>query len=256
MKYAPRYDALRRNAILDAPRPYLTIKMSQPTDQSRTQSVQKNVPTQSMGTSNKVGVVNQWLIPVAIALIFVGFLSVWMPNKAAGLAMLGLEIGEWVKFLPEVQAGQTPSRTLFYLPPLTLALAVLIWSAGWHGWQVWLLRLLALAAATLALPSVPDILDTGNLGEMGERVRVGSVLLVAIFTLVVWKVRHFPPIILSVLGLIGAIFPSYAYFAIRPVIASYLQHTPGVGYGLWLSLLGHLILIVAGLLLSQQKSEQ
>ena len=50
----------------------------------------------------------RWLAPIGFALIFVGYLSVWLPNKAAGLAMLGLEIGEWVKFLPEVQFGQLP----------------------------------------------------------------------------------------------------------------------------------------------------
>ena len=213
-----------------------------------------------MSAQSSRSIVNLWLIPIAVALIFVGFLSVWLPNKAAGLAMLGLEIGEWVKFLPEVQAGQTANRTLFYLPPLTLALSVLLWSAGWRGWQVWLLRALAVAAATLALPSVPDILDTGNLGEMGERLRVGGVMAVAAIALGVGIFGRFATSrlaapILIMIGLIGAILPTYAYFSIRPIIASYLRYTPSVGYGLWLSLLGHLIIIAAGVLLLRQKND-
>ena len=49
---------------------------------------------------------NQWVAPIGIALTFVAYFMVWMPNQAAALSILGQELGEWVKFLPEVRTGQ------------------------------------------------------------------------------------------------------------------------------------------------------
>ncbi len=175
--------------------------------------------------------------------------------------MLGLEIGEWVKFLPQVQAGQTIDRTYFYLPPLTASLAILLWSAGWRGWQAVVVRGVAMIIATLALPAIPDILNRSNPGEMGERIRVGCVLLIGILALYFQFRRRTGfgrklPYALIILGLVGAIMPTYSYFSFRPIIATYLRFTPGVGYGLWLTLGGHCLLILAGLLLLRQQKEQ
>ncbi len=207
--------------------------------------------------------INFWLAPIAFALIFVGYLSVWLPNKVAGLAMLGLEIGEWVKFLPGMRwdAVNNPDplvdRNWFYLPPIMLSAALLLWSTRWRssGW-LWLVRLLALAAATLALPAIPDILNhpRESLPRMSWVVACGVVFLLV--SVVGDKFGRIPPILITILGLIGAILPTWAYFAMIPIISDYTRETPGVGYGVWLSLVGHIGLIVLGLFLfRQQKSD-
>lgn len=63
-----------------------------------------------------------------------------MPGPVAGLQLIGLEMGEWVKFLPQVQAGQiNVSRNLFYLPPILLGLlfgSTVILATRWPTWVV------------------------------------------------------------------------------------------------------------------------
>jgi hypothetical protein len=80
-----------------------------------------------------------WL---AFTMILAGYLMVWLPQPVVGLSLMGLEMGEWVKFLPQVQAGSLPDRNLFYLPPITLSLMMIIWTAGWPNrrWQTWAAR--------------------------------------------------------------------------------------------------------------------
>ena len=52
---------------------------------------------------------------LGLTAIFIGYLTVWLPNELAGLAFLGVEIGEWVKFLPAVQAARDYGLTTIAL---------------------------------------------------------------------------------------------------------------------------------------------
>jgi hypothetical protein len=92
-----------------------------------------------------------------VTLVVVSFFAVWLPHEAAGLAFLGLELGEEAKFLPAVRAGLIiPGRSLFYLPPVTAALALLLESVGWNNrrLQTWILRGVAVLVSLLAFPAL------------------------------------------------------------------------------------------------------
>ncbi len=181
------------------------------------------------------------LLPIAFALIFVGYFAIWLPNEAVGLAMQGLEIGEWVKFLPETRNGQVAlSRVWFYAPPLTLGTALALFTATWSArWQTWLVRGVAFLMATLALPSAPDILQRGR----SELLRVLLVLLVGIICLLAGKLGKIERWGTVVLAVVGGIMPLVAYLIFRPIIAQHLTFTPAIGIGVWLNLLGHLLLL-------------
>lgn len=181
------------------------------------------------------------LAPVAFALIFVAYFAVWLPNEAVGLAMQGLEIGEWVKFLPETRNGQVAlSRVWFYVPPLTLGTALALFTASWSSlrWQTWLVRLTAFLMATLALPSIPDILQRGR----SELLRVGLVFLVGVVCLVAGRLGKVERLGTLILAIVGGIMPFAAYLVFRPIIAQHLTFTPDIGIGVWLNLVGHLLL--------------
>jgi len=47
----------------------------------------------------------QILIKAGFTAILLGYLLVWLPHEAAGLSFIGIELGEWVKFLPQVRSG-------------------------------------------------------------------------------------------------------------------------------------------------------
>jgi hypothetical protein len=190
-----------------------------------------------------------WL---AFTMILAGYLMVWLPQPVVGLSLMGLEMGEWVKFLPQVQAGSLPDRNLFYLPPITLSLMVIIWTAGWPNrrWQTWAARCLAILVSLLAFPAVEAIRF-----EPADQWSLRLFLIaMVIFAAVASALAHHLPAILSPLLLLflaglGGLLPIWAYLVMRPVIAQLLRTEIGIGPGIWFTLGGQLLVVVVSLLL-------
>ena len=51
------------------------------------------------------------------------------------------------------------ARDYFYLPPITLSAALILWTTTWveRGWRAWAVRGLALLVSLLAFPAIEDI---------------------------------------------------------------------------------------------------
>lgn len=193
---------------------------------------------------------------LGLALILVGYFLPWLPNPAAGLSFIGLEIGEWVKFVPQVQMGEvTPGRDLFYLPPITLGLILALLTAGWPNrrWQTWAMRGLAVLVSLLAFPSL-DAIRFEPASEWRVRLLlVGLVMLVALLSGVLGapgRGRRFIPYLIALVALLGASLPTWAFLAMLPAIRTLLGPV-AAGPGLWLNLAGHLW--IAGLALAQPR---
>lgn len=190
-----------------------------------------------------------WLALVAITLILVAYFLDWIPHPAAGLTLIGLEVGEWIKFLPGMRnvADPVTNRTWFYLPPITAALALLGLTADWPigRLQTWLARAIAGVVALLALPQLEVIRDEPS---AEWRTRVVWILLVGVAALLVGLVgkrARVVALLWIVVALIGGLLPTIGYVQIRPVIATALQESVGIGVGVWLNLAAHLLLAVA-----------
>lgn len=186
--------------------------------------------------------------PLGFTLILLGYLLVWLPHPAAGLSALGVEIGEWIKFLPGVRGGQAAAdRNWFYLPPITLAYLMLHWTIGWPArrWQTWLARAAAVLVSWLAFPAWESLLEEP---ASEWRLRLAWVGLISLSALLIFWWPRRPAGWLDGLALAavlaGALLPTWAYFALRPVVAQALRAPVGVGPGLWLNLIGHSLLFV------------
>lgn len=185
-------------------------------------------------------------------LILAGYLMVWLPQPVVGLSFIGLEMGEWVKFLPQVRSGQiAASRNLFYLPPVLLGLMLALWTAGWPNrrWRTWAMRFLAIVVAMLAFPAVEAFLQESSDQWL---TRVLMILLVAIATASIPLTDRLPDhglrvarIIMLILAVAGLILPTWAYLEIRPVVAQLLNNSVGIGPGVWLNGAGFLMVAIA-----------
>ena len=195
----------------------------------------------------------QTLCKLGFTLILLGYLMVWLPHEAAGLSFIGLEIGEWIKFLPQVRSGQLAAdRNLFYLPPITLGMMLALWTAGWPNrrWQTWAMRALAAMVAMLALPSVEVVLGEGSDQWLSRLIMVLLVVLVAVL---VSLLRRMPRGLgqtiswtaMLILALLGLVLPTVAYLSVRPAVSELLSDGVGAGPGLWLNGIGHLLVAVA-----------
>ena len=191
---------------------------------------------------------NQWVAPIGIALTFVAYFMVWMPNQAAALSIIGQELGEWVKFLPEVRTGQVSlGRNWFYAPPLTLATITLLWTRTWpNRWQTWAMRAVAFVLCWPAFPVITLILNEPRSEWM---LRVGLIILLGLLTIFVGQLGNLPAqsvlIMVGLCALLGGLMPMLAYWIHRPIIELYLNAPLGIGVGVWANLLGHALLLAA-----------
>lgn len=181
------------------------------------------------------------LLLAGLTAVFIGYLSVWLPGPAAGLQLLGVELGEWIKFL-----GVGAIRDLFYLPPIILGLMLVWLTMGWENgrWQTWLMRGLALLVSLLTFPALEDITGASRSEYLLRVALIGlvglTVVLAALFGgKLVAKWAWLPWVLLAVLGIVGAALPLWYYVSqVQPYVAGVLGVPVGVGWGLILYTMG------------------
>ena len=190
----------------------------------------------------------QTLLILSFTAIFIGYLNVWLPGPGAGLSFLGIEMGEWFKFL-----GLGSHRDLFYLPPITLSLMLIVWTNTWsrQGWQAWLMRFTAVLISLLAFPAIGDISGPVREQYVLRVVMIAVVVLAAVlsgFWHPTGKRQRLPWILLALLGLIGAFLPTWIYMIVRPFASQIMGVLIGIGVGVILNGVGHLIVTAVSLI--------
>jgi hypothetical protein len=172
-----------------------------------------------------------WLIPVAGLLALTGYFGPWVNHRVAGLVVTGLDLGEYVKFLPVVRGGQVILwREGFYLPLVAVSLTfsfVAFHRAFGYSWTVraLLLGVAIIAAANLLPPAwTPTRLLTPEFYQQGSAILI-CLGAVAFSPLLALLPRWF--ILLSNLLLCGFALwvPVRNFLRVLPDIAS-LYHQP------------------------------
>ena len=93
----------------------------------------------------------RWLLPATIGVTLVGYFGPWVDHPVAGLVIMGLDLGEYVKFLTPVRSGQIALwREGFYLPLVVVSLAASLFAFRRELRYPWLVRGLLLATAVVA----------------------------------------------------------------------------------------------------------
>ena len=193
------------------------------------------------------GINDRLLLIVGITAVFVGYFSVWLPGPAAGLRFIGVEMGEWIKFL-----GVDMSRNLFYLPPITLGLTMAWWTAVWPNrrWQTWVMRGAAVGISLLAFPAWEDFRGPAQVEYLPRIWLIGAVV-ISVLIAAGWGLRPFPValpwFLIAVVGIFGLVLPTWITVMVRPVVAQSLQMSVGIGVGVWLNGVGHLLMTAVSL---------
>ena len=214
----------------------------------------------------------QWSTWVHLGFVFilVGYFLPWFKLDAAGLTLIGIDISEWLKFMPQFATGEMvapagseglcvtptggelPNRNYFYLPPLTLGGMVVMWSivgAG-RGVRGWLVAAVGCAIALLAMPAFEALpLNLERFCQFSEwRFRLISIGLVMALTAARPLLGRLQPdyhiIAITLLALTGAVFPSWLLYLSRSAYIFWLRLTPDPGLGFWLHLVGTLLILI------------
>lgn len=195
----------------------------------------------------------RYLIVVGAALALVGYFAPWVNHPAAGLAILGLDLGEYVKFLVPVRDGSIRVwREGFYLPLLTVSLALSFFAFRAEvAWPLWL-RIVALATAIVAaLNMLPPAWTPALLRTPEFRLQTIWILLalaaVATSPLLALLPRWLPAALTVAGALASILLCAWMFFAVLPAIETLYNHPIRAAWGLWLMLAG-LVALAAGAL--------
>jgi hypothetical protein len=92
-----------------------------------------------------------YLFPILPLLILLGYFGPWFGHGAAGLVVTGLDLGEFVKFIPQVRSGDVYVwRPGFYAPLVVAGLFFALYAFGPRRSLPWAIRYLMVAGAFVA----------------------------------------------------------------------------------------------------------
>jgi hypothetical protein len=202
-----------------------------------------------------------YLVLAAIVLAAISYWAPWVDHDTAALKLSGQDLGEFVKFIPDIRREEMRfPRQLFYLPPFVCVVCLVLLSTNRRlPYPRWL-RAGMLLAAILLLPGLlppawghPRDLFTREFRLQGIALLLG-LLLVAAHGALRSLSRRTLSLALVVLALVGLIPAQWAFWAIRPHIwTAYNTPTIHLGWGLWLDIAAWASLLFTAALLYKSR---
>lgn len=192
-----------------------------------------------------------WWLPAGLLLALAGYFGPWVGHSAAGLVITGLDLGEYVKFLPVVRSGGiTIWRPGFYAPLAAIGLAALL--SAYHAvyWPRAPLRLIPLAIALVAAFNlVPPAWTPSRLLETEFRVQTTTMLLLlaatAVSPFLALVPRRVSAALATLFAVAGLAFSIQGYLAVRPAIAELYAGPLGMAWGPWIMAIGLVLIAVS-----------
>lgn len=203
----------------------------------------------------------KWGILISSLLALVGYFGPWINHRVAGLVIIGLDLGEYVKFLVPVRSGQISVwREGFYLPLVTVSLALSLSAyrdrfAYW--WPVRSVMLLVAAVAALnMLPPAwgPPLLLTAEFRL--QSMAIGVCLVIILFSpFMALLSRWISSGIVVTLSLVAIWFPVRDFLRVLPSIRELYHNPVEFGWGIYVMVLG-LIILSGAILYAAWRHEQ
>lgn len=197
----------------------------------------------------------------ALLLLAVGVWGAWLPQPAAGLTILGIDLPEYVKFVPEVQSGAIPlHRETFFLPLISLVGGMLL-VGTWRRsplplWQRGLLLALTVPVILAMLPPAwtPFLMRQP---EFRPQVHLMAGMGAAVLLSPLWL--RLGERLRGVLWLVLALLPwgaLRAYVALQPALSALYQQPLSYGPGFYATIGGAVLLLWAGVFLLAAKQNR
>ena len=190
---------------------------------------------------------------LALALAYWGR---WIAHPVAGLNILGVDLPEYVKFVPEVRYGVIPlNRLIFFITPTSLTLGLILLASLQARFPLGLRILAGVLAVPVALSMLPPAWTPGVLmtPEFRFQTLLIMALIMAAFLIPLWQ-RLLPDWARGLLWVILAlanIIPWRGFMSIIPALETLYHHPlhPGPGV-VWLGISMVMMLITGGLLMA------
>ena len=193
-----------------------------------------------------------WFIAGAV-LMLLGYFLPWFKHPLAGLTLIGLDISEWLKFLPQFQSGELPNRNYFYLPPIILGALLILWAAFdiKDRFRGWVMTGVGVCIALIGLPALEALpLDAQKFAQTSEwafrLILIGCVGLLGLSRPLLQRVpARWLVMLMAIITLIGGILPARLLYLSRSAYIFWLRLTPNPGLGFGLHVLASIFILIA-----------
>lgn len=187
-----------------------------------------------------------YLLMIITVTALAGYFGPWVPHPAAGLVITGLDLGEYVKFLPDVMSGQIALRREGFYTPLMAGSLIASLFASRRALPPPVRGFWLVAAAPLALAMLPPAWSPSVLRLPEFRIQAIAIAACLAAIPVTALTRFLPdrPILaaVGVLAAPAAMWPALSFLQVRPAIEAVYNETLAPGWGFWASVIGWLAL--------------
>lgn len=198
------------------------------------------------------------LLPAGWALAAIGFFGPWITHSTVGMTLSGVDMGEFVKFLPAVLAGTTAAhRQLFYLPPVAICASIALFIGSERLRLPGLIRALSIGIAVpLSLQLLPPAWSPSSLLTPEFRLQTAALGVCWLLLAGSWMLASLPPwlsgLLSATLSVAAVALPLWQYLALKPSINEVYGQPPAVGWGLPICLVGLSITTGASLVFARR----
>ncbi len=197
-----------------------------------------------------------WGLLSGALMTLAAYFGPWVPHPVAGLVVSGLDLGEYVKFLPPVINGEISIwREGFYLPLVTVSLALSLCAfrceLAYHAAVRALLLALAGVAALNMLPPAwtPGLLRTPEFRLQTAAIAACLSALLA-SPLLALLPRWTPALFVTALSTATLYFAIIQFSRVLPAIEALYNQDIQHGWGFWLLPVGVILLAASTLALA------
>ncbi|CAN5753757.1 hypothetical protein BH10CHL1_BH10CHL1_47080 [soil metagenome] len=193
----------------------------------------------------------QWLILIGGLLTLLGYFGPWVNHRVAGLVIMGLDLGEYVKFLPEVRSQQIDLwREGFYLPLVAISLAFSLYAFRPPLDNRWLLRIfMVIVASVAALNMLPPAWTPQKLITAEFRLQTIAIVIclaaVAFSPFLALVPEQLATLIIVSLSGLALWFPVVNFLRVLPAISTLYNHPLHPGWGMY-AMAGGLLILAGG----------
>lgn len=196
----------------------------------------------------------KWLLPLGILIMLLGYFGPWLNHHVAGLVIMGLDLGEYVKLLTTVRSGQVSLwREGFYMPLLTASIVSSLYAFARDEDQNhlyhWIARaLFIIVSIVAALNMLPPAWAPWKL-RLPEFQLQSSLILLCFAMMLISPFLGLIPrvvraIVTTVLALGSIWFPLSGFLRVLPNISDLYNSAQRPGWGMYVMVLGLLLLIM------------
>lgn len=186
----------------------------------------------------------QVILPVGWVLATIGFYGPWIAHPTAALTLSGVDMGEFVKFLPGVLDGSLEvKRLLFYLPAFSIVVSVALLVGAKELRLSRLLRVAMLLLATIvSLQLLPPAWSPASLLSSEFQLQTLGLGVCWLLLAGFWLWGRLPSglagLLSAALSLTSMLLSAWQFLVVKPAIDAVYRLPVAIGWGFFACMAG------------------